>query len=210
MGRRQLHETTLGYLLVTVIAGVVSAVIAPTLTKPDVQTDPGKKARQLSKKVPKKGSLSATQKSKVLGKSITGLPRKGGHTCSPPPYNPRHAVSDGTTCSGCDLQVSPKYSAPVSQPAQDGAAPSIASPDVQPSGVLPKAVVPSPSEHGVPDQAASSVIMARLLRAIQPVYPPLAKQIRRQGVVRIDAMIGTDGRLHDCEFQPLMRPFSIA
>lgn len=38
---------------------------------------------------------------------------------------------------------------------------------------------------------------ARLIRAPNPAYPPLAKDARIQGVVRLDAIIGKDGRIEN-------------
>lgn len=46
--------------------------------------------------------------------------------------------------------------------------------------------------------AASNLIEAKLIRpALQPVYPPLAKQTRTQGVVVLAALIGPDGRIRN-------------
>jgi hypothetical protein len=42
MERRRLHETTLGYVLVTIIAGVATAVIVSRL--PGVEANPEKRA----------------------------------------------------------------------------------------------------------------------------------------------------------------------
>lgn len=46
--------------------------------------------------------------------------------------------------------------------------------------------------------AASNLVEAKLIRpALQPVYPPLAKQTRTQGVVVLAALIGPDGRIRN-------------
>jgi protein TonB len=38
---------------------------------------------------------------------------------------------------------------------------------------------------------------AKVIRAPKPVYPPLARQARIQGVVRLNAVIGKDGTIQD-------------
>jgi protein TonB len=48
-----------------------------------------------------------------------------------------------------------------------------------------------------PSAESSSVVEAHLLKQVSPVYPPLAKQARVQGLVRLSATVGVDGKLHD-------------
>jgi TonB family protein len=42
-----------------------------------------------------------------------------------------------------------------------------------------------------------SVEEARVLRRVSPSYPALAKQARIQGIVRLSAVVGVDGKLHN-------------
>lgn len=42
-----------------------------------------------------------------------------------------------------------------------------------------------------------NVLSGRLLRSVTPVYPAIARQVRVQGMVRIAAVIGTDGRIRE-------------
>jgi TonB family protein len=53
------------------------------------------------------------------------------------------------------------------------------------------------SDTGQPAQPTSSVEQAQLVRRVAPSYPPLAKQARVQGVVKLSATIGTDGKLYN-------------
>jgi protein TonB len=46
---------------------------------------------------------------------------------------------------------------------------------------------------------SESVIAARLIRRIEPSYPPLAVQIRREGRVELHAIIATDGSIQSLE-----------
>jgi protein TonB len=43
----------------------------------------------------------------------------------------------------------------------------------------------------------SMIEMARPIHRVEPVYPPLARQMRIAGVVQLQGVIGTDGRIHE-------------
>jgi len=60
---------------------------------------------------------------------------------------------------------------------------------------------PQPVEHTKPRtvQVSSKVQEARLVRRVQPVYPPLAITIRREGRVELRAIIATDGAVQALE-----------
>jgi periplasmic protein TonB len=54
----------------------------------------------------------------------------------------------------------------------------------------PKPVVAKPSR-------ISMIQMARPIYRVEPVYPALARQMRISGVVELQGVIGTDGRIHE-------------
>jgi periplasmic protein TonB len=59
---------------------------------------------------------------------------------------------------------------------------------------------PPPSVHPRERlRVSGSVIAAMLIRRIQPIYPPLAMQIRREGKVELHAIIATDGTVQSLE-----------
>ena len=71
----------------------------------------------------------------------------------------------------------------------------------------PKPVTPQRIRVGGNVQAAMAI------RAPKPVYPPLAKQARIQGVVRLNAIIGKDGSIQDLKAasgHPLLVPAALA
>jgi TonB family protein len=70
-------------------------------------------------------------------------------------------------------------------------------PVVQP----PAAAVPGPQE---PLRVGGNVQEAKVVRKTTPAYPPLARQARVTGVVRLDATIGKDGRI--TKVQPVSGP----
>jgi len=86
---------------------------------------------------------------------------------------------------------------------QSSAVPTGALPGVGPAAALPGAPPPPPAQQR-PAQAGSqsgrlvvggNVVPAQLIRRAPTVYPPLARQARISGTVRIEAVIGTDGRV---------------
>ena len=48
-------------------------------------------------------------------------------------------------------------------------------------------------------RVGGNVQAANLIRKVQPVYPPLAKQARIQGTVRFTAIIGKDGTIQNLQ-----------
>jgi len=48
-------------------------------------------------------------------------------------------------------------------------------------------------------RVGGNVQQANLLRKVQPVYPPLAKQARISGTVRFTAVIGKDGSIQNLQ-----------
>jgi protein TonB len=50
-----------------------------------------------------------------------------------------------------------------------------------------------------PIRIGGNVQAANLIRKVQPVYPPLAKQARIQGTVRFTAIIGKDGTIQNLQ-----------
>ena len=88
-----------------------------------------------------------------------------------------------------------------------GSVPSAAPPPPPPVKEEPKPVTPQRIRVG------GNVQSAKLIRQPKPVYPPLAKQARIQGVVRLNAVIGKDGTIQNltwsaatrCWFRPLSK-----
>ncbi|MGB7517850.1 MAG: energy transducer TonB, partial [Candidatus Acidiferrum sp.] len=48
-------------------------------------------------------------------------------------------------------------------------------------------------------QVSEPVITAKLVRRIEPEYPPLARQLHREGRVELHAIISTDGSIQALE-----------
>jgi periplasmic protein TonB len=58
---------------------------------------------------------------------------------------------------------------------------------------------PAPPRVTKPVHLSQGVIEAKLVRRIEPSYPPLAVQLRRQGRVELHAIISTDGSIQTLE-----------
>jgi TonB family protein len=66
------------------------------------------------------------------------------------------------------------------------------------------------SEHVI--DVGGKVQAAKLIRQVQPMYPALARQIRVQGVVTLEAIIGTDGtiqQLRALSGHPMLIPSAV-
>jgi protein TonB len=57
---------------------------------------------------------------------------------------------------------------------------------------------PKPKQSG-PLRVGGNVQAARIINRVQPVYPPLARQTRISGTVRLHAIIGKDGTIQSLE-----------
>ena len=66
-------------------------------------------------------------------------------------------------------------------------------------GILGGAAPPPPKEQKKRITVGGNVQQAMLLDKIQPVYPPLAKQARISGTVRLHAIIAKDGSIQQLE-----------
>ena len=104
----------------------------------------------------------------------------------------------------------PAASAPEGSPAGGGGAPGGV-----PGGVVGGIVPPperapqAPESKPQPIRVSGNVQAAKLIRQPQPAYPPLAKQARIQGTVRLTAVIGADGAIQQLQLisgHPLLVP----
>jgi TonB family protein len=85
----------------------------------------------------------------------------------------------------------------------------------QPAAPPPKPAASSqaaPQATEPPMRVGGQVQEARLIQRREPVYPPLARQARIQGVVKLEAVIGPDGRVEKVQAisgPPLLRQAAI-
>jgi len=87
-----------------------------------------------------------------------------------------------------------------------GSVPTAAPPPPPPPKVEAKPVTPQRIRVG------GNVVQANLIRGPKPTYPPLAKQARIQGVVKLNAVIGKDGTIQDLKAasgHPLLVPAAL-
>ncbi|MEK7408924.1 MAG: TonB family protein [Acidobacteriota bacterium] len=98
--------------------------------------------------------------------------------------------------------------APARPPPPPPPPPQEAKPAVTENPPAPAATEPAPPAAQQAIRVGGAVQEAKLIRRRTPVYPPLARQARLQGVVRVDAIIGADGRVESVEAvtgPPLLR-----
>jgi protein TonB len=134
----------------------------------------------------------------IVGRSINDVPG--------PPQLEWNAPSGAESMVPFDQPVAPAPPAAPSQaaPAEiagaappSGADPAAASPVPAgvspPPGAKPATALPAPGLRGISPDVEPPV----LIRRLDPQYPKLALQNRVAGTVRVQATIGTDGRVHD-------------
>lgn len=66
-------------------------------------------------------------------------------------------------------------------------------------GIISAVAPPPPPPPAAPIRVGGQVAAARLLNQTRPVYPPLARQARIQGTVRLEAIISKDGTIENLE-----------
>ena len=64
-------------------------------------------------------------------------------------------------------------------------------------GLPPEPPPPPPAQPPAPLRPGGDLQPPARIRSVQPVYPPLAREAKIQGVVIIEAIIGTDGKVRD-------------
>lgn len=136
------------------------------------QFDPGK--LQAPGKIPAKVTLIIEEAPlNIAGNNQPGVP--GGIPCGRPGLPPC-----GTTPGGLPWGI-PAVPAEVPPPPQRRAA----------------APPPAPIAPAVPPRVAvgGRVQAAKLIAQVAPVYPEMARRIRLEGVVNLNAVIGADGRI---------------
>ncbi|MGE5644739.1 MAG: energy transducer TonB [Acidobacteriota bacterium] len=118
------------------------------------------------------------------------------------------AAGTGPVCAGpwCGIPGDPD-GVPWAPPAIERAAPA-------PPPPPPPAVPVKPLERAAPPRivVGGNVQEAKLIGSVLPVYPPLASRIRVSGVVRLAAVIGTDGRVRELRAlsgHPMLIPASM-
>lgn len=137
--------------------------------------------------------------------SVQRSPSAGARPALPwKPIVPPTAVPKGPP----SLDEAPQFS---SVPPGSGSGPS-PGPTFNPDGVIgglgdPRPIAPPPPKPvqpvAKPPEPITRIVqtsqldMAKLLRRVDPVYPPLAKQMRVSGTVELRGVIGTDGRIRE-------------
>jgi TonB family protein len=80
-------------------------------------------------------------------------------------------------------------------------------------GMYPQPPPPPPASDGTPRiRVGGMVQQIKLISQIAPTYPPLAKEARVQGMVRLNAVIAKDGTVRDLQIlsgHPLLVPAAV-
>jgi len=128
---------------------------------------------------------------------------------APAPELPRVDIPVTTATPGTPLAPPPL----VQPPKPTGTVTSAAKPATPPETQAAKPTVePAKPATGGPLRVGGVVREAKLIRRRDPVYPPLARQARLQGIVRVVAVIGVDGKIEKADpvsGPPLLRQAAV-
>lgn len=171
--------------------------------------------------------LSPVEPIPAASPSLTDLPARALPVPAPPTSPATEATAGASSASNVAAQPQARVVEPAgsqSTPAQPAAsqtataAATAPAPAAQPAKPAPSPELPAAQAQAGGQQAESplrvggQVQEARLIRRREPVYPPLARQARIQGVVRLEAVIGPDGRVEKVQAisgPPLLRQAAV-
>jgi len=151
-----------------------------------------------------------------IPRNQTGVVR--GSKISPHPFVAPTTIPKGVDMEARDAPALAIYEGPINTGVVGGI-------DL-PSGRNPLLIPPAPSAEPTaparpkpveaapraPVRVSSGVQAARLIRQVNPVYPPLARQARIAGTVRLTAIIGRDGAIQNLQVlsgHPLLAPAAL-
>ena len=178
-------------------SGTVVKESAIAAKKPEPVTD----AQAPAVQTPQQGAAinQTAQNPAAPGDPVTETPKPATRTFTPPPTPARREEQPG---EGRVILMEP--------------APALAGGSTVPAGaMLPERVnIISPPQAAAPPRTApqpaakpaqrvqvgGNLQSAMLLRKVEPAYPTMARQMRIQGLVRFQAVIGKDGEVQDLKF----------
>ena len=149
----------------------IAALVAPTPPPGVPASEPARRARETSSNMSRDGQIFAPPS---VPKEIFEV----DETMAPPPVD----------LSGLSVSGGPGNSG-----ARNGVLDSMGR--GLPVVVLP----PSPPTLSVPPARVSRMMEGNLIYRVQPVYPPLARQARVQGIVVLRAMISREGKIENLQ-----------
>ncbi len=169
--------------------------------------------------------LSPVEPIPAAGPAVAELPTRAlpvvaAHPSPPPTPEAGGAAPPASTATQpqprpIEPASSQASTAPSAPPTPQAAAPSPAPQQVKPAAEADQAAVQAQAAGRQPEsvpRVGGQVQEARLIRRREPIYPPLARQARIQGVVRLEAVIGPDGRVEKVQAisgPPLLRQAAI-
>ncbi|MCS7314579.1 MAG: TonB family protein [Bryobacterales bacterium] len=159
--------------------------------------------------------LSPVEPIPAASSSVAEIPAR---TLPVPAAAPPQLAADAPVTSSTPSPVPAQGRALEQAPAQGSPTEQLSTPAPATSPTKPeRAMAPEPAQPagqqgGAALRVGGQVQEARLIRRREPVYPALARQARIQGVVRLEAVIGPDGRVEKVQAisgPPLLRQAAV-
>jgi len=189
------------------------ALVALTVLFPLLRTEaivPGRLSGVVTAPMPRGVTITLEKASSPRPSDKTGLRIFTTPVLQQPSHVPMHILIDSDAPSVSELGAGP---APYGVP--EGVVGASSADVAQAPRITPPKPVERQSATAIPLQVriGGRVQAAKLINQVAPVYPPIAKQARISGVVRLEAVIGRDGRiesLHVTSGPPLLVEAALA
>ena len=171
------------------------ALVALTVLFPLLRTEaivPGRLSGVVTAPMPRGVTITLEKASSPRPSDKTGLRIFTTPVLQQPSHVPMHILIDSDAPSVSELGAGP---APYGVP--EGVVGASSADVAQAPRITPPKPVERQSATAIPLQVriGGRVQAAKLISQVTPVYPPIAKQARISGVVRLEAVIGRDGRI---------------
>jgi len=189
------------------------ALVALTVLFPLLRTEaivPGRLSGVVTAPMPRGVTITLEKASSPRPSDKTGLRIFTTPVLQQPSHVPMHILIDSDAPSVSELGAGP---APYGVP--EGVVGASSADVAQAPRITPPKPVERQSATAIPLQVriGGRVQAAKLISQVTPVYPPIARQARISGVVRLEAVIGRDGRiesLHVTSGPPLLVEAALA
>lgn len=170
------------------------ALVALTVVFPLLRTEaivPGRLFSALNVPPPRGEQTGAPERHN----SVRTSGRSGLHVFTAPVLQQPSRVPDRILIDSEAPSVGALGAGPVSSGVPDGVIGAIATEVVPAQRIAPQKLAEKPPVPAAPVRVGGQVQAAKLINQVSPIYPPLARQARISGTVRLEAVISRDGRI---------------
>lgn len=169
------------------------ALVALTVIFPLLRTEaivPGRLFGVVTVPQPRGEQRAAPQRQSSVRPVKSGLRIFTTPVLQQPPRVPERIVIDNDAA-----RMIASGAGPASDGMPDGVFGVVSTEVVQAQRIAPPKLAEKPPVPATPVRVGGKVQAAKLINQVSPIYPPLARQARISGAVRLEAVISRDGRI---------------